>query len=222
MANRMRVQYRPLLFVLIGAALDRMAFAVRWFAFLRQERRNRNPTTYKYQVLDCLHSLLYPYPGGRENIIKDYPGILDVIRIKFTEGGKPERTALDMAGSILAKLVEPLTADDRSNIVLQLGHLDLRMLKTMMNDARDGKSRELTDTVVQRAAEDRFHILMFGNALVVAKTHFDNGEVDQSAYDTFTSEVFGALAGKPFEQRSTERILNALDNLMPKVSRATK
>jgi hypothetical protein len=66
------------------------------FNFLRRQK-------YKKQVFGSLYAVLYLYPRGRDAIVKDYPGIRDAIKSNYSEGTTPQRAALFMAGSILAK-----------------------------------------------------------------------------------------------------------------------
>jgi len=177
---------------------------MRWFAFLARKRPARNLSQYRDQVLRRLHDLLYLYPGGRDDIVNDYPGIFEVIRVSFAQGNTPQYAALYMAGSILAKMVEPLTADERAFIFGQLQRVKLQTLRAATRDVVAGNSGPI---------EIAFGTLVFGNAIVTATTLLDNAEVDQSAFDMFESEISGALVGKTSEQRSFERVSSAIDNL---------
>ena len=177
---------------------------MRWFAFPARKRAARNLSHYKDQVIRRLHDLLYLYPGGRDNIITDYPGIFEVIRVSFAQGNTPQYAALYMAGSILAKMVEPLTVDERAYISKQLQRIELQMLIEVTRHVVGGNSGPM---------KIAFGTLIFGNAIVAATSLLDNSEIEQSAFDIFASELSGALAGKTFEQRSFDRISSAIDDL---------
>ena len=88
----------------------------------------------------------------------------------------------------------------------QLQQIDMRQVRALLKDVMAGKSLP---------QEIAFGTIMFGTAIMMAKTYLEDKEVDQSAYDMFASEVFGALAGKSSQQRSSERIEADLDELVP-------
>jgi hypothetical protein len=177
---------------------------MRPFAFLARKRSARHPDQYKELVLRHLYALLRLYPGGPEAIVKDFPGVSEVIPVSLSQGCTPQYAAVYMAGSILAKKVEPLTPDERAYISSQLQRIDLQTLRAATRDVMAGKSGPI---------EIALGTLVFGNAIVTATTLFDNSEIDQSAFDEFASEISGALAGKNFEQRSFEKVSGAIDGL---------
>jgi hypothetical protein len=147
------------------------------FQFLNRQK-------YKKRVLGSLYAMLYLYPRGRDNIIKDYPGIRDSIKSNFGEGTKPQRAALLASAAILANLVETLSADQRALIYGQLRQMDMRQIRAMLRDVMAGKSFP---------KEIAFGTIMIGNAIMMARTLVEDKEVEQSDYDMFASEVFGAL-----------------------------
>ena len=53
--------------------------------------------------------------AGRDAIVKDYPGVREAIKSNFTEGTKPQRAALFIAGSMLANVIETLSTDQRAD-----------------------------------------------------------------------------------------------------------
>jgi hypothetical protein len=169
------------------------------FKFLERQK-------YKKQVLGSLYAVLYLYPRGRDKIVKDHPGVREAIKSNFADGTKPQRAALLMAGSILANVVETLSPDQRALINGQLQQLDMRQVRAMLKDVMAGKP--LPQGIV-------FGSIMFGTAIMMAKTYLEDKEVDQFDYDNFASEVFGALAGKSFNERSRERIEATLDEIIP-------
>jgi hypothetical protein len=169
------------------------------FKFLERQK-------YKKQVLGSLYAVLYLYPRGRDNIVKDYPGVHDAIKSNFADGTKPQRAALLMAGSILANVVETLSPDQRALISGQLGQLDMRQVRAMLKDVMAGK--KLPEGIV-------FGTIMLGVAIMMARTYVDDKEAEKSDYDMFASELFGALAGKSSDERSRERISAVFDEIAP-------
>jgi hypothetical protein len=160
---------------------------------------------YRKQVLDSLYAVLYPYPRGRDNIIKDYPRIRDLIKSNFADGGTPQRAALLAAAPILAKLIGTLSADQRALIDQQLQQIDVRQARELMRDLRGGKPLP---------KEIAFGTVLLGNAITTAQTLVDRREVDQADYDTFVSEAFGALSGTSSRAWSSEPIVAGLDLAM--------
>ena len=171
----------------------------RMFKFLKRQK-------YKNQVLGSLYAILYLYPRGRDAIVKDYPGVREAIKSNFTEGTKPQRAALFIAGSMLANVIETLSTDQRALIYGQLQQMDMRQVRAMLKDVTAGKPLP---------KETAFGTIMLGTAIMMARTLVDDKEAEQSDYDMFASEVFGALAGKSSNERSSERIEATLDKLMP-------
>jgi len=169
------------------------------FKFLERQR-------YRTHVLGSLYAVLYLYPRGRDKIVKDYPGVRGAIKSNFADGTKPQPAALVIAGSILANVIESLSLDQRALISGQVERLDMRQLRAMMKDVMAGKSlpKEIT-----------FGTIMLGNAIMMARTYVEGKEVEQSDYDMFASEVFGALAGKSSDERSRERIVTTLEEIVP-------
>lgn len=159
---------------------------------------------YRHHALSHLYTLLFLYPRGRENLLKDYPGILDSIRMHFREGTTPQVAALFIAARLLTHWTEHIPTDQRALLREQLLSMDIREIKRITYDAIDGK---LPPPGTQLGT------ILLGHAMVMARHLVDNGEVEQFMYDAFASEVFGALAGKSPEERSSERIERSLAGL---------
>jgi hypothetical protein len=162
---------------------------------------------YKNDVLRLLYILLYFYPRGRNKLLKDYPGILDTIKSHSKEGTPPSRAATLIAASILGNLVESLTVEQRSLILNQLQQLDFDKFKQTFLEISQGRSTDLPEYALGTT--------MIAGALVIARAELDNQQLDQSSYDMLLSEVFGALKGKSYEQRSKDRITEVLDTILP-------
>jgi hypothetical protein len=165
---------------------------------------------YRKQVLDSLYAVLYVYPRGRNNIIKDHPRIRDLIKRNFAEGATPERAALLLAAAVLAHLIETLPPDRRADVDRQLRQIDMRQPTAIMSDAMSNGSS---------LKEVAFETTVLGNAIIGAQTLLDRKQVDQADCATFESEIFGALSCNSPSVRAPERMDAVFDLAMslPKV-----
>jgi hypothetical protein len=159
---------------------------------------------YKKQVLAHVYALLRLYPLGVGKIVKVYPGILSAIDSHFAEQMPPPRSALFVAASVLTNDLKALTTEQCLLIRNQLPTMPMAQLTAVMA----GESPKFPEEIA-------FGTIMYGVAILTARSCVDSGKIKQGDYNLFWSEIFGALEGKTADQRSSERIAVLLDQLIP-------
>lgn len=130
----------------------------------------------------------------------NYPGILGVIEDHCIAGDiSAARSALLVAGSVISNEFEHLPAPDRGTIHRQLTSLDFAAFQEAL-----GSSIAPPDGLLRGTS-------LAALALLMAQISLRQKELSEDDLNSFTSEVFGALEGKSFKQRSSERIRHTLD-----------
>ena len=152
---------------------------------------------YRRLVLNHLHSLLWFYPGGRKNIVKDNPGTFAAIR---NDVRAAPQAAMLVATSILTKAAETLTDEQRGMILNQLRTLDpeyFRKIALSFMEKKEGAT--IPDGIA-------LGTLLYGTALILGHGMLCDKEIEEGNFDTFRSEVMRALEGKPAGERSSTRL----------------
>jgi hypothetical protein len=68
----------------------------------------------------------------------------------------------------------------------------------------EGKATDFPDGLT-------FETVVVSMSIFTAKFLLDDGEIEQSEFEMFNSEIFGALAGKNSDQRASERLSGWFD-----------
>jgi hypothetical protein len=147
--------------------------------------------------------MLLFYPGGVRQMHKNYPGLASAIDGHITSGGtSAAQSALLLAGSLLANEFEHLPAQDRGNVHHQLTTLNYEAFKLALRGSVKPPEGLLLGTSLAALA------------FFLAQTSVHTKEVSENDFDNFASELFGALEGKSFEERSAARIRDTLDETL--------
>jgi hypothetical protein len=158
---------------------------------------------FKKEVMARLNAMLVFYPGGVGNIPREYPGITNAINGNCDASNiTPGYSAVMIAGSILANKFENLEPTDRNAIRRQLGQVDLAHFKEVLR----GKGEMPKDIMGGTS--------LVALAFIMAEIATKDGEVTESQFKNFTSEIIGALDGKSYEERSSERVRDVLDETL--------
>jgi hypothetical protein len=158
---------------------------------------------FRKEVTARLNAMLLFYPGGVKNIARNYPGAKNAINDHCDAGDITHaRSAVMVAGSILANEFEHLDPSDRDAIRQQLGQMDFAQFKEALRGNVQMPPNMMSGTSLAALA------------LVMAEIDLNSGEITEDHFKSFTSEINGALRGKNFDQRSSERLSNILDETL--------
>jgi hypothetical protein len=150
-----------------------------------------------------LNAMLLFYPGGVTNITRNYPGITNAINGNCDAGGVTHaQSAVMVAGSILANEFEHLGPSDRDAIRQQLGQIDFAQFKEALRGNGQMPQNMMSGTSLAALA------------LVMAEIDLKSGEITEHQFKSFASEINGALRGKTFDQRSSERTRDIIDEAL--------
>lgn len=157
---------------------------------------------FRKEILARLNAMLKLYPGGVKNIPRDHPWVRKIINDNFNSGDmRPGELTVHVAGFIVAGAFEHLQAlrpELLNEVCQQLREIDLfEFNKVCRQGGRLPKGMKLA------AAFAAF-------ALLEARDALEQGEISELSYETFLSEVVGALQGKKFHQRSNDRMVDAI------------
>jgi hypothetical protein len=162
---------------------------------------------YRRRVLPPLYALLYAYPRGVNQIIRDFPGLDGAIDTFRKQGLSVETSALLCASVVLTNVLEATPPGAVGKIKEQLAGTDLRDFLPLLADIQSGQRAELPNGMT-------LGTLLAGVAMRMARSMRDEGRVSEVDYRRFLSEIDGALSEKTFQERSTERISHFLTDLM--------
>jgi hypothetical protein len=158
---------------------------------------------FKKEVMARVDAMLLFYPGGVRQVRKNYPGIPGAIAGHCVSGDiNAAHSAILVASSVITNEFEHLPPRDRSVVHQQLKGLDFAKFKEGLRGNMtppDGLSRGAS---------------LAASALMMADLWLRQQEVAEDDFKNFASEIFGALEGKSFQQRSSERIRDTLDETL--------
>lgn len=158
---------------------------------------------FKKDVRGRVDAMLLFYPGGVRQLHKNYPGLSEAIDGHCVSGGiSAARSALLVVGTVLSNEFEHLPAPDRTAIHRQLTALDFAAFQEALRGSITPPDELLRVTSLAALA------------LLMAQMSVRQTEVSEDDFNTLASEVFGALEGKSFEQRSSERVRDTLDETL--------
>lgn len=158
---------------------------------------------FRRDVMGRLDAMLLFYPGGVRQMHKNYPGLASAIDGHINSGGiSAARSALLLAGSLLANEFEHLPAQDRGAVHHQLTTMNFEAFKQALRGGLTPPDGLLLGTSLAALA------------FFLAQTSVQNSEVSESDFNNFASELFGALEGKSFAERSDARIRDTLDETL--------
>jgi hypothetical protein len=150
-----------------------------WTGDTSKRQEDDELASYRNEALRGTINLLNLYPG-RDRIAEDYPGLGDAIKHLHSQKSSPQLTALFVAQSILVDFIGKLSADQRASILRQLREVTAQQLADIL---RDPKSQ----------GDVMLGTIMIGWALNAAAMLVDKQQVEPSQFDSFRSDILGAL-----------------------------
>jgi hypothetical protein len=118
---------------------------------------------------------------------------------RYAENQSPYRAAIFIAASLQSHFIETLTADQRALLVRQLQNTDYGQIANALESAVKDEISEFPDGLT-------FEAIVIAISIFMARALLEDGKIEQSEFEMFDSEVFGALAGKSPDQRAHERL----------------
>lgn len=160
---------------------------------------------YQQDVLGTLYSIMYLYPRGVKQIPIDYPALKSTIQNYRKNEHSATKAGVFIAGILIANLYETLRQQEREVIREQISHFDFASFKDVMARRIRGEDEPIPDVA--------HGTLMGAMALIMVERLHMDGAIEKDIYDTFISEILGALHGKSSDERASERLGRFTDEL---------
>jgi hypothetical protein len=158
-------------------------------------------------TLETLYSVLSLYPQGPQRVLTDYQGIREAINDHYKSGMPGPKSAVMIAGMVLADIFESIDPGERTTIKEQVAAINWGDFAEMIGKVRSGCQLAFPNEVTHGT-------LLVGVAIITAQDILNSGEIEPSDLKLFLSEVTGSLLGKSSDVRSSERLMTVPDNMV--------
>jgi len=162
---------------------------------------------YRAELFVNVMQLLILYPGGADALKKDYPGIKSALADHAKQGTPIHHAAVMIAASVLGDLASKVPEDAKASIHEQLRNLDYELFQDYLVQRLRGETSIKLDESIT------YGTMIFAAAFCIGDQWAEHGKVERDDFRLITSEVVGALRGLSRGERSSGRIMRALDGV---------
>ena len=162
-------------------------------------------------TLETLYSVLSLYPQGPHRVLTDYRGIREAINDHYKNGMPAPKSAVMIAGMVLADICESLDPAERTMLKEQVAAINWGDFAGMIGEVRSRRQPASPNEMTHGT-------LFVGVAIITAQDILNRGQIEPDDLKLFLSEVTGSLLGKSSDVRSSGRLVTVLDNTVPTLS----
>jgi hypothetical protein len=172
---------------------------------------------YKGEVIVNTMIFLMLFPGGKKQLVSQYPSIGTAIKQFHTSNTKPFSAAAVIAAQVLSDLALKIPEDDRWRVLEELRSMDMnhfgKLYHRHMVEVQAGKDpNPLLDPSYAYATN------IFAAAILAARLMMRQNHIAEEEAELIESEIVGTLKGLSASDRSSLRTGHAISELIEGVS----
>jgi hypothetical protein len=154
-----------------------------------------------------VYVILYFYPLGLEGLKKEFASNFEQTKILYEKKVPEDQAAVVIASWIMVDILDKLSPEDRENIRKDFERVEPSHFMEVGKALTNGR----LETISLKHLPITY---LLYNALWKVKYMLNKNQIEQLTYDSFCSEVTGALQGKGEAERRSEFVRMSFDKIL--------